>query len=120
MVTQISTRYGVIFDYDKERLKYIKNVIEKELVKEKLELNKKTNIYKLSSGFTFIGYRFILRNNKLIIRINNKVKTRIKRKIKYLSIYDKDKLVRVKASYYGYMKRASTNYLQYNFKIKQL
>ena len=50
--------------------------------------------------------------------INNKVKTRIKRKIKYLSIYDKDKLVRVKASYYGYMKRASTNYLQYKFKIK--
>lgn len=109
---------GVIFDYDKERLKYIKSVIEKELVKEKLELNKKTNIYKLSSGFTFIGYRFILRNNKFVIRINNKVKTRIKRKIKYLSIYDKDKLVRVKASYYGYMKRASTNYLQYNFRIK--
>ena len=109
---------GVIFDYDKERLKYIKSVIEKELVKEKLELNKKTNIYKLSSGFTFIGYRFILRNDKLIIRINNKVKARIKRKIKYLSIYDKDKLVRVKASYYGYMKRASTNYLQYKFKIK--
>ena len=109
---------GVIFDYDKERLKYIKNVIESELLKEKLELNKKTNIYKLSSGFTFIGYRFILRNNKFVIRINNKVKTRIKRKIKYLSIYDKDKLVRVKASYYGYMKRASTNYLQYNFRIK--
>ena len=98
--------------------KNISKSIEKELVKEKLELNKKTNIYKLSSGFTFIGYRFILRNNKLIIRINNKVKTRIKRKIKYLSIYDKDKLVRVKASYYGYMKRASTNYLQYKFKIK--
>ena len=88
-------------------------------MKENLELNNKTNIYKLSSGFTFIGYRFILRNNKLIIRINNKVKTRIKRKIKYLSIYDKDKLVRVKASYYGYMKRASTNCLQYNLDIKE-
>ena len=57
MVTQISTRYGVIFDYDKERLKYIRSVLEEELVKEKLELNKKTNIYKLSNGFTFIGYR---------------------------------------------------------------
>ena len=49
--------------------------------------------------------------------INNKVKTRIRRKIKYLDLYDKDKLVRVKASYYGYMKRASTNYLQYSLKI---
>ena len=48
---------GVIFDYDKERLKYIRSVLEEELVKEKLELNKKTNIYKLSNGFTFIGYR---------------------------------------------------------------
>ena len=109
---------GVIFDYDKERLKYIRDILEKELVKEKLELNKKTNIYKLSSGFTFIGYRFILRNNKLIIRINNKIKTKIRRKIKYLDLNDKEKLVRVKASYYGYMMRASTNYLQYKFKIK--
>ena len=109
---------GIIFDYDKERLKYIKLVIEKELLKEKLELNKKTNIYKLSEGITFIGYRFILRNNKLVIRINNKVKTRIKRKIKYLSHYDKEKLIRVKASYYGYMKIANSNYLIHKFKIK--
>ena len=109
---------GVIFDYDKERLKYIKGVIERELLKEKLELNKKTNIYKLSNGFTFIGYRFILNNNKLVIRINNKVKTRIRRKIKYLDLYDKEKLVRVKASYYGYLKIASTNFLLYKFRIK--
>ena len=109
---------GIIFGYDKEKLKRIKSVIEKELLKEKLELNKKTNIYKLSNGFTFIGYRFILRNNKLVIRINNKAKTRIKRKIKYLSVYDKEKLVRVKASYYGYMKRASTKFLQYKLAIK--
>lgn len=109
---------GVIFDYDKERLKYIKGVIERELLKEKLELNKKTNIYKLSNGLTFIGYRFMLRNNKLIIRINNKVKTRIRRKIKCLDLYDKEKLVRVKVSYYGYLKIASTNFLLYKFRIK--
>ena len=85
-------------------------VIERELLKEKLELNKKTNIYKLSEGITFIGYRFILKNNK--------VKTRIKRKIKYLSHYDKEKLIMVKASYYGYMKIANSNYLIHKFKIK--
>ena len=105
---------GIIFDYDKDKLKYIKKVIEEELVKEKLELNKKTNIYKLSNGFTFIGYRFVLRNNKLVIRIGNKVKNRIKRKLKYLNKYDKEKLIRVKASYYGYMKNANSKYLQYN------
>ena len=93
-------------------------VIERELLKEKLELNKKTNIYKLSEGITFIGYSFILKNNKLVIRINNKGKTRIKRKIKYLSIYDKEKLIMVKASYYGYMKIANSNYLIHKFKIK--
>ena len=109
---------GIILDYDKERLKYIRRVIEMELDKEKLELNRKTNIYKVSNGFTFIGYRFVLKDNKLVIRIGNKVKTRIKRKIKYLTIHDKEKLIKVKASYYGYMMRADSKCLQYKLKIK--
>ena len=109
---------GIILDYDKERLKYIRRVIEMELAKEKLELNRKTNIYKVSNGFTFIGYRFVLKDNKLVIRIGNKVKTRIKRKIKYLTIHDKEKLIKVKASYYGYMMRADSKCLQYKLKIK--
>ncbi len=118
-MTCISTRYGIIFSYDKEELKRIRIILEQELKQEKLSLNRKTNIYKISKGFTFIGYRFILKDNKLVIRINNKVKTRMKRKIKYLTINDKEKLIRVKASYYGYMKRASTNFLQYNLSIKE-
>ena len=88
------------------------------LKKERLTLNKKTNIYKVRNGFTFIGYRFFIKKGKLVIRITNKVKVRIKRKIKNLSIYDQEKLMRVKASYYGYLKRASTGFLQFSFKIK--
>lgn len=42
----------------------------------------------------------------------------LKRKIKYLSIYDKDKLLRVKDLYYGYIMKSSTNYLQYKLDIK--
>ena len=87
-------------------------------LKERLTLNKKTNIYKVRNGFTFIGYRFFIKKRRLVIRITNKVKVRIKRKIKNLSIYDQEKLMRVKASYYGYLKRASTGFLQFSFKIK--
>ena len=109
---------GIIFDYEKERLKKIKGLVEEFLKKERLTLNKKTNIYKVRNGFTFIGYRFFIKKGKLVIRITNKVKVRIKRKIKNLSIYDQEKLMRVKASYYGYLKRASTGFLQFSFKIK--
>ena len=59
-------------------------------LKERLTLNKKTNIYKVRNGFTFIGYRFFIKKGKLVIRITNKVKVRIKRKIKNLSIYDQE------------------------------
>ena len=37
---------------------------------------------------------------------------------KYSSHYDKEKLIMVKASYYGYMKIANSNYLIHKFKIK--
>ncbi len=108
---------GIVFDYDKERLKKIRRLIEKYLEQEKLVLNEKTNIYKASYGFTFIGYRFFIKNGKLIIRIGNKVKIRMRRKIKNLNVYDKEKLIRVKASYYGYLKRASTGFLQFFWDI---
>lgn len=41
----------------------------------------------------------------------------MKRKIKNLNVYDKEKLIRVKASYYGYLKRASTGFLQFFWDI---
>ena len=78
-------------------------------------LQRKTTLFK--GGF-LLGYRFFIKKGKLVIRITNKVKVRIKRKIKNLSIYDQEKLMRVKASYYGYLKRASTGFLQFSFKIK--
>lgn len=108
---------GIIISHDKEYLREIWKKIEIELTSLKLELNKKTNIYKISHGFSFIGYRFFLKDKKIIIRISNHVKKRIHRKINYLNKTDLEKLQRVKASYYGYLKIANANQLQVLYKI---
>ena len=52
---------GIILDSDNNKLKNIKNKLEEKLHEIGLKLNKKTNIYKITSGFTFVGYRFFLK-----------------------------------------------------------
>ena len=104
---------GIILDSDNNKLKNIKNKLEEKLHEIGLKLNKKTNIYKITSGFTFVGYRFFLKNNRLIIRITNVSKKRIKKKYKNLKIYNEEKLVHVMASYKGYLMIASTKFLNY-------
>ena len=87
----------LIFDVDKDHLKDIKIEIENKLKDIKLELNNKTNIYNLKHGFNFLGYRFILNNKRLIIKINNNTKKRIIKKLKH------NNNPQVIASYKGYI-----------------
>ena len=94
----------LILSYDKEYLKYCYGVIKEELSKLKLSVNKKSNIYKLSNGFNFLGYRYRVINNKLDISfsndnyykiVNNLFNLLYKRPIKYYKSH---------ASYYGVFK----------------
>lgn len=102
----------ILIHHDKNYLKYCLEEIKKFLTnKLDLELNNKTNIYDMKHGVNFLGYRFILKNKKLIIKIRNDSKKRIKKKYKYLSVNDYEKFLRVKASYNGYLKIANTNSL---------
>ena len=56
-----------------------------------LEINKKSNLYKLSNGVSFLGYVFKLdKNNKLIIRYNNSTIRKITKKLKYLKKNDNE------------------------------
>lgn len=103
---------GIIFCENKERLKEAKILIDKFIKSIKLELNNKTEIYNSISGFEFVGYRFFKRNNRLIIRIKNQTKKRMKRKFKILSKHDEEKLIRVKASYNGFLKYCTVKSLQ--------
>lgn len=110
---------GVIMDKSKESLLEIKDEVEKKLKELGLSLNKKTNIYKISSGFSFLGYRFLLKNNRIIIRISNVTKKRIKKKYKNLKLYDEEKLIRVMASYNGYLMVANTGRLKLKLDIDE-
>lgn len=93
----------IIFDHDKERLKVVRKEIEEKLKEFKLELNKKTNIYDLKHGFGFLGYYFLLKGKRLIIKINSGTKRRIKKKMRKLKKINAPNYENVKASYMGYL-----------------
>lgn len=108
---------GIILHKDKEYLKYCLSEIKKILYKYKLELNNKTKIYKSSEGFEFLGFRYYIRNNKLIMKVNNKTKKRFKRKMKIMiklvnnKKIEVDKFNQVKSSYLGHLNYGNTKKL---------
>lgn len=66
----------IIFYEDKEHLKYVLKEIEEKLHTDcKLKLHpKKTKIFSIKEGLTFLGYHFIIKNNHLITLMNPKTK----------------------------------------------
>lgn len=114
------TRYmdnGVIIHQSKEYLQYCLEEINKILERYKLKLNKKTKIYSCKEGFEFLGFRYIIKNNKVVMKVKNSTKKRFKRKIKvYNKLLKKDKLSefdynQVLASYKGHLSYGNTNNL---------
>ncbi len=101
----------VIFSPNQEELKMLRKIIEEKLKEFKLELNKKTNIYNLNHGFGFLGYHFLLKGKRLIIKINPQTKRRIKKKMRKLKKINAPNYEQVKASYMGYLKVADTKNL---------
>ena len=71
----------ILIHNSKEHLKYCLNEINNVLEKDKLKLNDKTNIYNIKNGITFIGFKYIFKNNKLILLIPSKTKRRIIKRI---------------------------------------
>lgn len=86
-------------DYLKYCLKEITKYIENKLL---LKLNNKTQIYNLSKGINFLGYRYILKDKKLIMLPTSKNKIKIRRKLKKLKNTDYHKYNLTKISYRGY------------------
>ena len=107
----------VILNQDKEYLKYCLNIIINKLNTDyKLNINtKKTRIDSIKNGIDFLGYRFYLKNNRVIIKLRNRTKYRIKNKI---SKYNKEKLKKSFISYKGILKWGSCNNF-YNKIVKE-
>ena len=101
----------------KEYLKYCLNEIVKLMNKYKLKLNDKTRIYSIDDGFEFLGFKYIRKNKKLIVKVKNQTKRRFKRKIRTIyKLYINNKfslkdLKQVKSSYNGHLKHGDTKNL---------
>lgn len=105
----------IILDTDKERLKEILKLISIKLNEEYLlEFNDKTQIGMLKNGLDCLGFRFILNNNKLYLKVRNKTKKKFKRKIRKMSRLvlkqklDIKKYKQVVASYKGHLQAGNT------------
>lgn len=122
MVTHISTRYGILINESKDYLKFCLLKIEEILDKYKLKLNyKKTEINSISKELDFLGYRFSIKNNKVIMKLRNDCKKRFKNKITYINyLYDNNYINYKKysndlASYKGQLKWGNCKNLYYKY-----
>jgi len=115
---------GILIHKDKEYLKYCLKEIEKILDKYKLKLNKKTNISNIKEGFEFLGFRYYVKNSKVILKVKNQTKKRFKRKLKTFNyLLDKNKITekevnQVINSYLGHLSHGSSSKLVYLEKNK--
>lgn len=107
----------ILFHYDKDYLKECLPKIEDKISSLHLQLNRKTQIYDLHMGFNFLGYKFKLKNKKLIILINNQNKKKIKRKLKKIKKNNKSHYKQIRASYNGYFKRANAKNFLHKIKF---
>lgn len=110
---------GILLHEDKEYLKYCLKEIEKIIIKYKLKLNSKTQITRIKQGFDFLGFKYYIKNNKVIMKVKNQTKKRFKSKMKKLySLVDNNKikvsdLNQVKASYLGHLNYGNSKKLIY-------
>ncbi len=110
----------VIIHHDKEYLNYCLDVIRNKLFSGyKLELNKKTRIYNVEDGVEFLGYRYILKNNKVIMKLRNITKKNFKKNIKILKLLknykyiDNNRFELLLSSYKGALSKGNCNNLYY-------
>ena len=110
---------GILIHHDKDYLKYCFKKIE-ELIQDKykIQLNKnKSKIYSNKEEIEFLGFRFITKNNRIIVKVRNGTKKRFKRKMKKIdflytnNLIDYAKVQNIKANYLGHLKHGDCKQL---------
>lgn len=110
----------VIIHHDKEYLNYCLDVVREKLLNDyKLELNRKTRIYNINEGIEFLGYRYILKNNKVIIKLRNITKKNFKKNVRMLNLLksynyiDNEKYKLLLNGYRGVLSKGNCSNLYY-------
>ena len=92
----------ILLHEDKDYLKICKDKICKKLNELSLKLNNKTMIIKFNNNFTFLGYKFGIKNNKICVMPSNKIKKIIRKR-------KKKEGKEVINNYKGYFKMCNNN-----------
>lgn len=85
------------------------------------ENKKKTKINGIKNGIDFLGYRFIIKDNKIIMKLRTRVKNNFTRKIKNLILLVNNNYIDEKtfykwlSSYNGLLKYGSCRNLYYTY-----
>lgn len=115
---------GILFSHDKEYLKYCKEEIIKFLYNYKLSINeKKTRVDSIRNGIDFLGFKFYMKNNKIVLKVRNDTKKRFRRKMKKVNQLYLDNLIdyteykMVIDSYTGHLSYGNCNNLIHKFKV---
>ena len=111
----------VIIHQDKKYLKYCQKQITDKLKNDyNLKINyKKTRIDNIKNGLDFLGYIFYIRYNKVILKLRNHTKNKLKKKIKNIKLLKKYGFVDEKefnvltSTYNGMLKWGNTKNLRY-------
>ena len=109
---------GILISHDKEYLKYCLAEISKFLDIYKLKLNvKKTRIDSIKNGIDFLGFKFYIKNNKIIMKVRNETKKKFKKKMKKINRLFDEKIIsyderkNVIDSYLGHLSYGNCNNL---------
>ena len=111
----------VIIHQDKKYLKYCQKQITDKLKNDyNLKINyKKTRIDNIKNGLDFLGYIFYIKNNKVILKLRNHTKNKLKNKNKNIKLLKKYGFVDEKefnvltSTYNGMLKWGNTKNLRY-------
>lgn len=103
---------GLLLGNDKNYLRYCLDEIKLIINEYNLKLNSKTKIINVSKeGVDFLGFRFYIINNKIIMRLRNSVKRNFKRKMKFIKLNKVNDFNEIVASYKGHLKYGNCYYL---------
>lgn len=113
---------SIILMHTKEEIKEVKQKLENYIKNElKLEFNKKTNIFKNKQGVNFCGYKI----NEYRLKLRDKGKKKLKRKVKYLEEQVKSTEMTSKEAkkylcgHFGYIKYANVYDLTNKLFVKE-